>query len=140
MVADPHIHDAEGGADRRRFHAHGVGAAGADLCGARPAAVPDRTGRDHADRIELHILDAHTVLRLSGGGQAWTDGNGRGWAARSPVRRWRAMRSGGYPNWSIRATTQRAWPTRFPIMMPPPSIWGRCHGPGEPKRAGRGMR
>src|SRR3546814_9965648 len=70
MVADPHIHDAEGGADRRRFHAHGVGAAGADLCGARPAAVPDRTGRDHADRIELHILDAHPVLRLSGGGQA----------------------------------------------------------------------
>src|SRR3546814_8317722 len=90
MVADPHIHDAEGGADRRRFHAHGVGAAGADLCGARPAAVPDRTGRDHADRIELHILDAHPVLRLSGGGQAWTDGNGRGWEARTPVRRWRS--------------------------------------------------
>src|SRR3546814_4508999 len=106
MVADPHIHGAEGGADLRRFHAHGVGAAGADLCGARPAAVPDRNGRDHADRIELHILDAHPVLRLSGGGQAWTDGNGRVWEARSPVRRWRSMRSAGSPIWSIRSRSE----------------------------------
>src|SRR5207302_161097 len=40
VVSDHHLHVAEGRLHRRRLHAHGVGAPGAEICDSRPAAVP----------------------------------------------------------------------------------------------------
>jgi len=40
MVSDPAVHGCEGRLDRRYFHAHGVGAAGTDVChSGSPGAV-----------------------------------------------------------------------------------------------------
>src|SRR5207244_7341379 len=58
MVSDHHLHVAEGRLHRRRLHAHGVGAPGAEICDSRPAAVPADSDWAHADRRGLHLLDA----------------------------------------------------------------------------------
>src|SRR5262245_8119409 len=62
MVADPAIHAAEGRVDRRRLHAHGLGAAGAALCntGAAPSGAGVRG--HHGPRVGLHAPCQATVL------------------------------------------------------------------------------
>src|SRR6266566_9957432 len=65
MVADPAVHGAEGWPDRRRLHAHGLGAVGPSLC--HPAAAGAGVGicGDHGARIRLHAPPPGHILRAT---------------------------------------------------------------------------
>src|SRR3977135_3348372 len=65
MVADPAVHGVEGWPDRRRLHAHGLGAVSPGLC--HPAAAGAGVGicRDHGVRIRLHAPHSGPVFRSS---------------------------------------------------------------------------
>src|SRR6185369_9298654 len=61
----PAVHGAEGRPDRRRLHAHGLGAVGARLC--HPAAASggaDLRGH-HGVRIRIHAPHPGPVLRFA---------------------------------------------------------------------------
>ena len=66
MVADPAVHGVEGRPDRRRLHAHGLGAAGPGLC--HPAAAGGGAGvrRHHGVRIRVHAPHTGPVLCRAG--------------------------------------------------------------------------
>src|SRR6478672_10689657 len=63
MVADPAVYGAEGWPDRRRLHAHGLGAVGLGLC--HPAAAGAGVGirGDHGVRIRLYASPPGHILR-----------------------------------------------------------------------------
>src|SRR5260370_24404568 len=65
MVADPALHGVEGWPDRRRLHAHGLGAVSLGLC--HPAAAGAGVGvcGDHGVRIRLHASRSGHVFRPS---------------------------------------------------------------------------
>ncbi len=63
LGADPDLHGAEGGADRRRVHAHGVGAHGTDLRHPAAAAVPAGAGMADGGRGRLHVPDAGVFFK-----------------------------------------------------------------------------
>src|SRR5882672_11834846 len=66
MVADPAVHGVEGWPDRRRLHAHGLGAAGLGL--RHPAAAGAGVGirGDYGVRIRLHAYPPGHIFRASG--------------------------------------------------------------------------
>src|SRR5580704_14721207 len=65
-VADPAVHGVEGWPDRRRLHAHGLGAAGPGL--RHPAAAGAGVGirGDHGVRIRLHAYPPGHIFRANG--------------------------------------------------------------------------
>src|SRR5258708_5350690 len=65
MVADPAVHGVEGRPDRRRLHAHGLGAVGIDL--RHPAAAGAGVGvrGDYGVRIRLHASPPRPVFRAT---------------------------------------------------------------------------
>src|SRR3984893_790979 len=63
MVADPSVHGVEGWLDRRRLHAHGLGAAGLGLCDPATAGVGVGICGDHGVRIRLHAPYPGPVFR-----------------------------------------------------------------------------
>src|SRR5437879_5887996 len=66
MVADPAVHGVEGWSDRRRLHAHGLGAVGLGL--RDPAAAGAGVGirGDHGVRIRLHAFSPGHIFRANG--------------------------------------------------------------------------
>src|ERR1700732_4455894 len=53
-VADPALYGVEGWPDRRRLHAHGLGAVGLGLCHPAAAGIGVGVRGDHGVRIRLH--------------------------------------------------------------------------------------
>ena len=73
LVLDFVVHAAEGGIDRGRLHAHGLGTAGAGLCHSAPAGARAGVRRDHGLRVGLHPAHQGVLLwcgPLSVGGAA----------------------------------------------------------------------
>src|SRR5207249_2956693 len=66
LESDHPVHAAQGRADRGRLHAHGMGAAVADLRDPGAAAVPAGAGGADGDRSRLHLQSAAAVFPLSG--------------------------------------------------------------------------
>src|SRR2546430_17482047 len=67
MVADHHLHVAEGRLHRRGLHAHGVGAPGAEICDSRPAAVPADSDWAYGGGRGLYLLyTVWGILLVSG--------------------------------------------------------------------------
>src|SRR5258708_12621771 len=66
MVDDPAVHGVEGWLDRRRLHAHGLGAIGLGL--RHPSAAGAGVGicRDHGVRIRLHASHPGHIFRANG--------------------------------------------------------------------------
>src|SRR5262245_53483842 len=62
MVADPPVHAAESRVDRRRLHAHGLGAAGPALRNPGSAAGGAGVRGNHGPRVGLHTPCPATVL------------------------------------------------------------------------------
>lgn len=63
MVADPPLHDLEGGIDRRSLHAHGVGAAGPGLCHPGAARIGAGVCRNYGIGGKVHIPDTESFFR-----------------------------------------------------------------------------
>src|SRR5215472_12660746 len=62
MVSDPPVHDFEGRLDCRGLHAHGLGAAGPDVCHSGPASVGVGVCGHHGVRIELHAFHSDYIF------------------------------------------------------------------------------
>ena len=63
MDPDPRVHAHEGGADRRRVHAHALGTARPDLRHRAAARPGDGVHAPHDIRSRQHLPDAAGVLR-----------------------------------------------------------------------------
>src|SRR5438552_3793497 len=62
MVSDPRVHDFEGRLNCRGLHAHGLGAAGPDVCHSGPARVGVGVCGHHGVRIELHAFHSDHIF------------------------------------------------------------------------------
>ena len=62
----PAVHGCEGRLDCRYFHAHGLGAAGPDICHSGPAGRGIGVCGDHGLRVGLHALYKGRLLRTGG--------------------------------------------------------------------------
>src|SRR5713226_4936872 len=62
MVSHPPVHDFEGRLDCRDLHAHGLGAAGPDVCHSGPASVGVGVCEHHGVRIELHAFHSDYIF------------------------------------------------------------------------------
>src|SRR4030081_1282947 len=65
MVADPAVHGAEGWLDRRRLHAHGLGAVGLGLCHPAAAGVGVGICGDHGVRIRIYASHPGLIFRAT---------------------------------------------------------------------------
>src|SRR3981081_2022388 len=65
MVADPAVHGVEGWLDRRRLHAHGLGAVGLGLCHPATAGVGVGICGDYGVRIRLHAPHPGHIFRVT---------------------------------------------------------------------------
>src|SRR6202051_5209077 len=65
MVANPAVHGVEGWLDRRRLHAHGLGAVGLGLCHPATAGVGVGICGYHGVRIRLHAPHPGHIFRVA---------------------------------------------------------------------------
>src|ERR1700681_5058173 len=66
MVADPALYGVKGWPDRRRLHAHGLGAVGLGLCHPAAAGIGVGICGDHGVRIRLHAYAPGHIFRADG--------------------------------------------------------------------------
>src|ERR1700676_5701117 len=64
-VADRALHGVEGWPDRRRLHAHGLGAVGPGLCHPAAAGVGVGICGDHGVRIRIYASHPDLIFRAS---------------------------------------------------------------------------